>query len=263
MKHHTILQMCNPFQVLKTKWRPFVQYQYLVKRAISICYRQAICKARDINLLLIPAQYFVKHAIPICMYRLLDPRWSIGRPQLFSTGFCPGRAGRSIWIHCRPICGSVRLIFSNCFSAYHGFVYLEDSKKVLFRLRCYAVSLVYGRSFSTSFFWFGSSSSLLGFLLVGLRCWWCSAILPRGCYVGSDLWGQGLDFCRDFLRYSPSFGSVHQDQFYICIEDPKFGPQGYLFRSQQRSQQEKCCSGFANPRQHISFCSSINSYHTP
>ena len=171
---------------------------------------------------------------------------------------------RSIWVHCRPIFAAVlvRLIFSNCFSAYHGFVYLEDSKKVYVWLRCYVVSLAYGRSSSTSFFWFGSSSSLLGFLLVGLRCWWCSAILPRGCYVGSDLWGQGLDFCRDFLRYSPSFGSVHQDQFYICIEDPKFGPQGYLFRSQQRSQQEKCCSGFANPRQHISFCSSINSYHT-
>ena len=27
---------------------------------------------------------------------------------------------------------------------------------------------------------------------------------------------EGLDFCLDFLRYSLSFGSIHQERFYIC-----------------------------------------------
>ena len=154
----------------------------------------------------------------------LAPSWSIGRPHLFSTGL--SWACHSIWVHCRPICRSscstdlLQLLFRPTTVSFT----LRIPKKYLFGY--VAVSVACCRSTSTSFFWFGSSSSLLGFLLVGLRCWWCSAILPRGCYVGSDLWGQGLDFCRDFLRYSPSFGSVHQDQFYICIEDPKFGPQG-------------------------------------
>ena len=53
-------------------------------------------------------------------------------------------ACRSIWVHYRPIChSSCSLIFSNCFSAYHSFVYLEDSKKVPVWLCCYVVSLVY------------------------------------------------------------------------------------------------------------------------
>ena len=48
--------------------------------------------------------------------------------------------------------------------------------------------------------------------------------------------------------------AMYQDRFYIWIEDPKFGPQGYLFRSPHRSQQEECCSGFANPHQHSTSC---------
>ena len=78
--------------------------------------------------------------------RPLALRWNIGRPQLFSTGFCPGLV---VGLFAAVL---VRLIFSYCFSAYHGFVYLEDSKKVPVCLRCYVVSLAYDRSTSTSFF---------------------------------------------------------------------------------------------------------------
>ena len=35
----------------------------------------------------------------------------------------------------------VRLIFSSCFSAYHAFVYLEDSKRVPAWLRCPVIFL--------------------------------------------------------------------------------------------------------------------------
>ena len=111
--------------------------------------------------------------------------------------FCPGlvvQFGSIVGLFAVVL---VRLIFPNCFSAYHG-RNLEDSKKVPVWLRFYVVSLAYGRSTSTSSCWFGSSSSLiLGFLLVGLRCWWCSAIVPQGCYVGSDLWRLGF-----LLRFS-------------------------------------------------------------
>ena len=81
---------------------------------------------------------------PPYIYRPLDPRWSVSRPQVFSTGFCSGlfvQFGSIVGLFAAVL---VRLIFSNCFSAYLGFVYLEDSKKVPVWLRCYVVSLAYG-----------------------------------------------------------------------------------------------------------------------
>ena len=108
-------------------------------------------------------------------------------------------ACRSIWVHFRPICRCscsadlLQLFFGlPLFRLPWGF-----QKRVTAWLRCYVVFSACGRSISTSFFWFGSSSSLPGFLQVDLRYWWCSAILRQGCYVGNDLWRLGF-----LLRYS-------------------------------------------------------------
>ena len=131
------------------------------------------------------------------IYKPLAPRWSIGRPQFSSTVLCPKLVDQFGSISGLFAAVLVPLIFSSCFSAYHAFVYLEGSKRVPAWLRCYVVFSACGRSTSTSFFWFGSSSSLPGFLRVGLRYWWCSAILLQGCYVGNDLWRLGF-----LLRYS-------------------------------------------------------------
>ena len=75
---------------------------------------------------------FYFHLKPSRSYNPLAPKWSRGHPQFSSTVLCP-----ELVVQFGSIAGLfatvlVRLIFSNCFSAYHGFVYLEDSKTCLF-----------------------------------------------------------------------------------------------------------------------------------
>ena len=67
-----------------------------------------------------------KHRI----YRPLTPRQSIGRLQFSSTALCPKLVSKFGFIGGLFAAILVWLIFSNCFLAYHGFVYLEDSKRV-------------------------------------------------------------------------------------------------------------------------------------
>ena len=122
----------------------------------------------------------------------------------------------SIWVYYRPICGSY--CSADLFQLLSGlsrFRFPWEFQKSAFWLPCYVVFLTYGRSTSTSFFRFGSSASLPGILLMGLRCWWWSAIFPNN--VTKAAICEGLDFCWGFLRYSPSFGSIYQDWFYICV----------------------------------------------
>ena len=123
------------------------------------------------------------------IYRPLAPRWSIGHPQLSSTVLS------EVVVQSGSIAGLfaavfLRLIFSNCFSAYHGFVYLEDSKTeclfsyvVIFnvwRIHFPSFVLIWVVIFSS---WvFASRSSLL----------MAFGHLTQGCYIGSDLWRLGF-----------------------------------------------------------------------
>ena len=98
----------------------------------------------------------------------LAPRWSIGRPQLFSTGFCPGLVVQFGSIAGLFAAVLVRLIFSNSFPAYHGFVYLGVPKKCLFGLPLYGFPSVW--PIHLHFFlliWVVILGCLLGFLLAG------------------------------------------------------------------------------------------------
>ena len=94
---------------------------------------------------------------------------------------CPSE---SIWVYYRPICSSY--CSADLFQLLSGlsrFRFPWGFQKSAFWLPCYVVFLTYGRSTSTSFFWFGSSASLPGILLMGLRCWWWSAIFPNWFYI--------------------------------------------------------------------------------
>ena len=108
----------------------------------------------------------------------------------------------SIWVHWRPIFRSS--CWADLLQLFFGppqfcFPWGFQKSACLVTLLCGFLH-VWPIHFHFFFFWFGSSSSLPGFLLVGLRCWWCSRDRPS---YPKDVTlvaiCEGLDFCWDFL----------------------------------------------------------------
>ena len=99
-------------------------------------------------------------------------------------------ACRSIWVHFRPICRS--LCSADLLQLFFGITRFRlpwgfQKSACLVTLLCGFLNV-----WPIHFHFFLQIWAVIfspGYLLVGLRYSWCSAILRQGCYVGNDLCG--------------------------------------------------------------------------
>ena len=137
-------------------------------------------------------------------------------------------ACRSIWVHRRPICcSSCSFDLLQLFFGLPQFRFPWRFQKSVCLVKLLSgflnVCPIHFHFFLLT--WVVIFSSWVFASSLGLRCWWCSTILPQGCYVGSDSWRLGsllrfssLQFCAG--QFTRPLKNWHPVSFSVCLANP-------------------------------------------